>query len=227
MHQINFLNFLLILPLSPDSFHASFLFFLKSKVSLAEKRKEKWIIYRWEKKDGSISQSNHAILFEHDFRDSFGIGEFGSRRRGSNFSRKSVQVFAATTTKMDDWFNDIDADLWEEMARIDIEGKWFHGEERVVGKMTVEFSVPDVLPNEPWRIFTSDQLAKWKGRSRKCSRSAGPVPYFLIWRSVFAHSEQENSTTPYHHIRVWTYRVWKKAEIEARSDSLENCRLKI
>lgn len=118
MHQINFLNFLLILPLSSDSFHASFLFFLKSKVSLAEKRKEKWIIYRWEKKDGSISQSNQAILFEHDFRESFGIGEFGSRRRGSNFSRKSVQVFAATTTKMDDRFNDIDADLWEEMGRM-------------------------------------------------------------------------------------------------------------
>lgn len=32
-------------------FHASFLFFLKSKVSLTEKRKEKWIIYQWEKKD--------------------------------------------------------------------------------------------------------------------------------------------------------------------------------
>lgn len=90
MHQINFLNFLLILPLSPDSFHASFLFFLKSKVSLAEKRKEKWIIYRWEKKDGSISQSNHAILFEHDFRDSFGIGEFGSlifQEKACKFSR--------------------------------------------------------------------------------------------------------------------------------------------
>lgn len=32
---------------------------------------------------------------------------------------------------MDDWLDDID--LWEEMGRmfrIDIEGKWFHGEER-------------------------------------------------------------------------------------------------
>lgn len=156
----------------------------------------------------------------------FGIGGvwhpwISSKRnfpRKSEFSRRPLRKW------MTGWTTSIYGKRWAGCSGSISKENDFMGRKGVVvvGKMRVEFSVPDVLSNEPWRIFTSDQLAKWKGRSRKCSRSAGPVPYFLIWRSVFAHSEQENSTTPYH---PRAYRVWKRAESEARS--LENCRLKI
>lgn len=209
------------LPLFPDRFTRVFFFFffLKSKVFLAKKWR---IICRWGKETVRFHKPRHSIRTRPSGSEEFGIRESHRsvifQEKACKFSRRPLRKW------MTGWTTSIYGKRWAGCSGSISKENDFMGRKGVVvvGKMRVEFSVPDVLSNEPWRIFTSDQLAKWKGRSRKCSRSAGPVPYFLIWRSVFAHSEQENSTTPYH---PRAYRVWKRAESEARS--LENCRLKI